>query len=398
MLLMVFYRRNLLVLSLVNFLASCSLDLVVPFLPLFVKELGVKSGVTLWAGVMLAVPMTTAIVMMPYWGKLADQYGRKLMIIRPGICLFFIYLGMSSCQTLWQLLLLRVLHGALTGFIPASLTLVATNTPTSKAVRYVAVVQSAIAFGGIVGPSVGSIMVEWVGYRDSMLVSGIMMAVAVLLVALLVEERHKVTGDTQPTSLKQDFRLAFKKPVLVMVGYSNMTYSFVMTASQPILVLYIQELIGSQANLFTGPIFSLPGLAILLTNYCWCRLGERYTFPIIILLGLGGAGIFTVLQGLIGSIWWFAAAYFLAGLFAAAVSPNTAGLVATKVEAEFHGRAFAIQQSFQNLSRFFAPLLTGCLGSFLSLQWIFIIVGLIGLTAAAAIRLQLCGCKHYEVM
>jgi DHA1 family multidrug resistance protein-like MFS transporter len=388
---MVYYRRNVLILSFTTFLAACSANQVVPFLPLFIKELGVKGGLAFWSGVILASQQIAMIVMMPLWGKLADKYGRKLMIIRAGICLALVYLGMSYCQTLWQLLLLRLLNGALAGFIPSTITLVATNTPKEQATRYVSIIQSAQAFGVIAGPSVGSILANLAGYRSSMQVSSIVVATAVLLVYLLVKEGCKVTACDQPTSLWQDLQLAFKKSMLITVLCSDMTYSFVMMASQPLLILYIQELTGTQANLFTGPIFALPGLAIVLTNYFWCRQGERRTFQRMILLGLTGAGFFTLLQGLIRNIWWFAAAYFLAGLFAAAVSPNTAGLVTTKVEADFQGRAFAIQQSARNFGNFIAPLLAGSLGSILSFQWVFIAVGLLCLIASGSIRIRMYG-------
>jgi DHA1 family multidrug resistance protein-like MFS transporter len=396
MILMVYYRRNLLVLSLTSFLAACGLNQVVPFLPLFIKELGVKSGVAFWTGVTLAAQTVAMIVMLPYWGKLADKYGRKLMIIRAGICAALIYLGMSYCWTLWQLLLLRLLNGGLTGFIPASITLIGTNTPQPEAVRSVAIVQSAVACGVIAGPALGGILANWVGYRGSMLASGIMLSVGVLLVVLLVEERQKVTDVAKSTSLWQDFRLALKKPVLVMALCSDMTYGFLAVASQPILILYIQELTGPRANLFAGPIFALPGLAIVLTNYRWCRLGERHTFLRIILLGLSGASLFIVLQGLVRNIWWFAAVYFLAGILAAAISPNTAGLIATKVEADFQGRAFSMQQSSRSLGYFFAPLLAGSLGSIFPLQGVFIVVGFLGLTAALAIQMQVRACRYSE--
>jgi DHA1 family multidrug resistance protein-like MFS transporter len=393
---MVYYRRNLLVLSLTSFISTCSLYQVVPFLPMFIKELGVTGGVTFWSGVTLSAQTIAMIVMLPYWGKLADKYGRKLMIIRAGICSILIYLGMSYCRTLWQLVLLRVLNGGLTGFVPASYTLVGTNTPQSEAARSVAIVQSVVAFGTIAGPSIGSILANWVGYRGSMLVSGFMMAVAVLLVYLLVEERQKVVENAKTNSLWQDFQLAFKKPVLITALCSDMTYGFMALASQPLLILYIQELIGPQANLFTGPIFSLPGLAIVATNYYWCRLGERYTFQRIILVGIVGAGLFTVLQGLVRNIWWFAAAYFLAGLCAAAVSPNTAGLIATRVEADFQGRAFSIQQSSRCVGFFFGPLFAGFLGSILSLQWVFVVVGLFGIVAATSILLPMHVLRYIE--
>jgi DHA1 family multidrug resistance protein-like MFS transporter len=394
---MEYYRRNLVVLSLTTFLISCCWSQVVPFLPLFIKELGVKSGLSFWAGIMMAAPTIAAIVMMPYWGKLADKCSCKLMIIRAGICISLIYLGMSYCWTLCQLLLLHLLTGVLNGFIPASTTLVVTNTPKSKATRYVAVIQSVVAFGTIIGPMIGSILTNCMGYRHAILTASIVVAVAVVLVCLLVDERQKATNNVQPTSLWQDFRLALKKPVLVTALCSDMIYGFVTMASQPILTLYIQELTGVRANLFTGPIFSLPGLAIVLSNFLWCRLGERYTFQTIILFGLIGVGIFTMLQGLVRDIWWFAVIYFLAGLCIAAVSPNTAGIVATKVDTNFQGRAFAIQLSFRNVGCFLAPLLAGSLGCILSFQWVFVVLGLFGLIAAASIRLQMRTYQHSEV-
>jgi DHA1 family multidrug resistance protein-like MFS transporter len=396
---MVYYSRNLLILSFTTFLVACCWNQVVPFLPFFIKELGVSdSSLALWSGITQAAQMIATIVMTPFWGKLADKYGRKLMIIRAGIGIVLIYLGMNYCQTLWQLLLLRVLIGALTGFIVAAITLVATNTPKTAATRYVAIIQSVVAFGTIIGPSVGGIMADWVGYRRSMLISGFVVATAVLLVYLLVDERQKVIIDAQSTSLGRDFRLALQKPVLVTMLYSNITYGFVTTASQPLLILYIQELTGARANLFAGPIFSLPGLAIVLTNYLWCRLGERWTFQRIILLGLMGAGIFNLLQGLFKNIWWFTTAYFLAGLCAASVNPNTAALIATKVETEFQGRAFALQQSARSFGSFLAPLLAGFLGNIVSFEWFFIVVGLLSLASAVAIRLQMYTCKYSETL
>jgi DHA1 family multidrug resistance protein-like MFS transporter len=386
---MVYYRRNLLVISLTSFLAACALNQVVPFLPMFIKELGVKDGIAFWSGITLSAQTLAMIVMLPYWGKLADKYGRKLMTIRAGICTVVLYFGMSYSQTIWQFLFQRLLSGLLTGYIPTLIALVGTNTPQSEAPRSVALVQSALAFGTIAGPSIGSILANWVGYRGSMVVSGIMVAVGLLLVILLVEERQKVSACSQSTSLWEDFRLALKTPVLVTTLYSDLADGFMMTAGQPILILYIQDMIGDKVNLFAGPIFSLPGIALVLTNYYWCRLGERYTFQRVILLGLTGTGLFLVLQGLVRDIWWFAIAYFLVGLCSAAVSPNTAGLIASKVETDFKGRAFALQQSFRCFGSFLAPLLAGLICSSFSLQWVFIVVGMLGLTAATSIRMQI---------
>lgn len=392
---MVYFRRNLLVLSFVSFLSNYSWFQLMPFLPLYIKEFGVTDGVPFWAGVMIAASTLGAIVMSPYWGKLADKYGSKLMVIRAKICVILILLGMSYCQNLWQLLLLWLLQGMLSGVITASITLIAKNTPKTQAPRYVAIIQSIATFAAIVGPMGGSIMINWVGYRGLIFVSSIMMIVGVIIVSLLVKERQEATIYVKSTSLWQDYHLAIKKPVLVTTLYSDMSYGFLTMAGQPLLILYIQELVGHRAIFFTGPIFSLPGIAIVLTNYWWCRLGEQYTFQRIVLIGLAGVGLFTLMQGLIRDIWWFAITYFLAGLFAAAVSPNTAGLITTQVEIDFQGRAFALQQSSRCFGYLLAPLLAGYLGAIISLQLVFIIVGLLGFASVVMIWLQMgaCYCK-----
>jgi DHA1 family multidrug resistance protein-like MFS transporter len=385
---MTYYRRNLLVLSVTTFMASAGWTLVVPFLPLFIAELGVHEHLAFWSGMVMACQTVATIVMMPFWGKIADKYGRKLMIIRAGICLALIYLGMSLCQTLWQLLLLRVLNGVLTGFIPSSLTLVATNSPQSESARNVSVLQSTVAFGTIAGPPLGSIMAEMVGYRGSMTLSAIAVGFAVMMVVWLVEEREKANPQEQ-TSLWQDFRLAFRMPALLTAMLAEMVTGLVTMSSQPILILHLQNLVGNAADAFCGPLFSLPGVAIVLTNYTWCRIGERRTFQKIILLGLTGMGVVYLAQGFVYNIWLFAGLYFLSGIFAAAVSPNTAALVATKVDPDFQGRAFAIQQSSRNFGSMVAPLLAGVIGSFFNFNWLFIIVGSIAVLSVFLIRLQM---------
>jgi DHA1 family multidrug resistance protein-like MFS transporter len=384
---MIYYKRNLLVLSVTTFLASAGWTQIMPFLPLFIKDLGVHDHLAFWSGMVMASQTIATIVMMPFWGKIADKYGRKLMIIRAGICLSLIYLGMSLCQSLWQLLVLRVLNGVLTGFVPSSMTLVATNSPQSESARNVSLLQSTVAFGTIAGPTIGSVVAGVVGYRGSMVVSFLAVGFAVSLVAWLVEERQKASPK-EKTSLWQDFRLAFHMPVLLTAMLADMVAGLVTMSSQPILILHLQNMVGKAADTFCGPIFSLPGLAVVLTNYSWCRIGEKKSFQKIVLLGLTGMGLVNLAQGFAGNVWLFAGLYFLGGVFAAAVSPNTAALVATKVDSSFQGRAFAIQQSSRNFGSLVAPLLAGVIGTYFDFHWLFIIIGSSAVIGMFLIRLQ----------
>ncbi|HEX7715267.1 MAG TPA: MFS transporter, partial [Bacillota bacterium] len=293
---MPYYRRNLIVLSITIFMAATSWNQILPFLPLFLKELGVKSGIAFWSGMLLSVQAITVAFSGPFWGKMADKYSRKLMTIRAGFCLALIYFGMSLCQSLWQLVLLRFLNGLLTGFIPGSLALIATNTPKDEAGRYLSIAQTANAIGGIAGPVVGGILAGVFGYRFSMAISGVAILIAMLLVLFLVEERYRAEI-TQKTSIWRDYQLAIQMPTLQTVILAEVAGAVMTGAVLPIIPLYLEQIAQGSVTTISGIIFSLPGIAFVLTAYAWNRRGEKTTYPGVILAGLGGACLMMLLQG-----------------------------------------------------------------------------------------------------
>ena len=154
-------------------------------------QLGVKNNLTAWSALVLGLQSIAGIVFMPFWGKLGDKYGRKTMVMRAGFCLCAIYIGMAFCSRPWHLALFRFLNGMLTGFMPGAFALIATNTPTKKAGRYVAIAQSAAAIGSIMGPITGGILSDLVGIRGAMWVSGGFVFASTVTVGLLAVNRGK---------------------------------------------------------------------------------------------------------------------------------------------------------------------------------------------------------------
>ena len=90
--LMKYFKRNLYLLTITNFLAASSWNQVVSFLPQFLKELGVHEGVQGWAGLIFPMHFVSGIIMQPVWGKISDMVGRKPMIVRAG------QIGRASCR------------------------------------------------------------------------------------------------------------------------------------------------------------------------------------------------------------------------------------------------------------------------------------------------------------
>ena len=58
--------------------------LVMPFLPLYFHQLGVDDvgQVAMWSGLSLGVTPALTALLSPLWGRLADRFGRKIMVER----------------------------------------------------------------------------------------------------------------------------------------------------------------------------------------------------------------------------------------------------------------------------------------------------------------------------
>ncbi|MEN6355536.1 MAG: MFS transporter [Armatimonadota bacterium] len=380
---MPYYRRNLYVLSITIFLAAASWNQIVPFLPLFLKQMKVGHNLLAWVGIVFAAQSIAAIIALPFWGKLGDSYGRKTMVIRAGFCLSAVYFGMSISTVPWHLALCRFLNGALTGFIPGSITLIATNTPEEYAPRSVATAQTASAAGLIIGPAIGGLLAAAVGYRGAMQISGIVDLIATLLVWRLVQEPKKPVA-LEKTSLLQDFETAFKSPVQVAILFAVFLAWVFGNAINPYLPLHLGNL--GVKEWLVGIVFSLPAVAFILVAHRWTMLGERIGFERVIIIGLVGGGIFTAMLTIMPNVWMFGLVYFMSGLWVAAVQPSTAALTCTKVDESFRGRAYGIQQSAGTLGALLAPLAAGKIGGIFGLRSIFLATGACLMIGAAVFK------------
>jgi hypothetical protein len=94
------------------------------------------------------------------------------------------------------------------------------------------------------------------------------------------------------------------------------------------------------------------------------------------------AGTAMACLALAPSIWWFGTGYFIYGLFAAALAPSAACLIATKIPEEFRGRAYGVQQSAGMLGGLIGPIAAGWVGDRFGLNYIFIFTGAVSLVGS----------------
>ena len=149
------WQRNLAVCVFGSFTTIVAMTLLLPFLPLYVEELGVRdhAAIVQCSGIAYGATFFSAALVAPLWGRLADLYGRKLMLIRAslGMAVAMSLIGMA--QDVWQLVLLRLLAGLLGGYASGSMVLVATQTPKARSGWALGTLSSGIMAGNLVGPA-----------------------------------------------------------------------------------------------------------------------------------------------------------------------------------------------------------------------------------------------------
>lgn len=192
------WRATVRILFAVHLLTAAGFSMVIPFLPLYVKQIGIDSvgNVALWSGMIFSAPAITMMLAAPLWGWLADRYGRKLMLVRSTVAGAVLLAAMGFAQSAEQLAVLRALQGTLTGYIAASNALVAATIPHRHAGASFGFLRTGTWVGTGVGPLLGGVIGEYFGYRQSFWVTSALLAGAGLLVIFYVREQNH-NSDTQ---------------------------------------------------------------------------------------------------------------------------------------------------------------------------------------------------------
>lgn len=371
------WEKNLYVAGIAQLTAIIGLSFAFPFIPFYIQELGITNigQAARWTGILASAPALTMVVFSPIWGFLADRYGRKLMVERAmfGGAIATVCMGLTT--NVYQLLALRILQGALTGTVFASVALVSTTTPREKLGFSLGLMQAAVFSGHSIGPLLGGIVADLFGYRCSFYVTGTLLSIAGLIVLFLVKEGFQPLSEEEISgSFWKDLWIFFSSRQLLAMIVVLLLVRFARRIVNPIFPLFVQFLIKGSPHIasITGVMLALTGITSALSSAIIGRVSDKTGYRNILIISTLGAGIFYLPQAFVGNIFQLLILRVALGFFLGGIIPIVNVMIGLSVSKKHRGKVYGITASITSLGRATGPIAGGIIASALSLRAIFI--------------------------
>lgn len=339
------WKTTLYIVWAVQIMSLMSFSLGIPFLPFYIQELGViePDKIKLVTGILNASPAIGMGIMAPIWGSLSDKVGKKPMLVRAVLCAAIILFGMGLVKSVNGLIVFRILQGFLTGTITAAAALIATETPNEHMSYALGFLTSSTFIGYSLGPAIGGMLAEVIGYQSSFLLGGTLMSITLIVVLLFVKESKKPKLESSNRK-----KIHIKYLVTPMIFLSLLMVFFVRlgrTLPGSYVSLYIQQMRGmiEGSAMTTGLITAGTSIVTAISALALSRLGDRHDKSKLIMIYLSGGIAMAILLLFTNTLTSFAIFYILIFLTIGGIEPLTMSYVVTLVPEDRRGTLFGLQ-------------------------------------------------------
>ncbi|TPN49573.1 MULTISPECIES: multidrug efflux MFS transporter [unclassified Mesorhizobium] len=372
------WRRNLAVCFAGSFSTLIAMTLLLPFLPLYVEQLGAQghAAIVQWSGIAYGATFFAAAMVAPLWGRLGDRYGRKVMLVRASF-------GMAICmsltgmvETVWQLVLLRLLIGFAGGYSSGSTILVAMQTPKDRSGWALGVLSAGITAGSLVGPLLGGALPPVIGIRATFLLSGGVIFLAFLATTFLIKEtpRPKPAKAVSSAKAKSGWsQIPDKRPVVAMLT-TGMLLAFATMSIEPIITVYVQQLIEDQSRvtLVAGVVMSAAALGTILSASWLGKLADRVGHWNVVVGALAVSALLLIPQAFVTDSWQLIGLRFLMGLALGGLLPCITSVIRHNVPDGVGGNVLGLAISAQYVGQVAGPLTGGFVGGHFGMPAVFL--------------------------
>ena len=385
-----YWRQNLYVCLAGSFTTIVAMTLLLPFLPLYVEQLGVTSpaAIVRWSGIAFGVTFLAASLVSPLWGRLADRYGRKLMLVRASFGMAVVMSLIGLAHNIYELVGLRLAAGLAGGYASGAIILVAMQTPKDRSAWALGTLSIGTMAGSLVGPLLGGILPGLIGLRETFFAAGAAIFLAFLATCLFVrEDRAALAAKRKAEGPRTGTWAAIpdRRPVVALLMTALMLM-FANMSIEPIITVYVQQLVDdpSRVALMSGLVMAASALASILAAPRIGRLADRIGAWHVVIGSLAACGLLLIPQAFVTDAWQLVALRFLMGLALAGLLPSVTALIRHSVPDGVTGGVLGYSQSAQYMGQIAGPLVGGFAGASFGMRSVFFATSLLMLLGAAA--------------
>jgi MFS family permease len=379
------WRRNMYVCLFGSFTNVTAMTLLLPFLPIYVEQLGVKShaAIVQWSGIAYGVSYLGAGVLAPVWGRFADLYGRKLILVRASLAMAICMSLIGLAQNIWQLVALRLLAGLLGGYASGAVVLVATQTPKERAAWALGTLSTGTMAGTLLGPLIGGVLPGLIGLRETFFFCGGAIFLAFVATCTLIQEdRSTIRGRARRVegawSVVPD-----KRPVVAMLT-TAMLLMLANMSIEPIITVYVAQLVASERVVFvSGVVMAASAVGSVLAAPPLGRLADRVGAWNVVIGSLVVCGFLLVPQAFVTNGWELIGLRFLMGMSLAGLLPSINATIRHNVPMGGAGMILGYATSAQYAGQVLGPLAGGFVGGHFGMRAVFLATTVIMFCGAA---------------
>ncbi len=354
---------------------------VVPFLPVYIRELGVKGfdDIAKFSGLVYAAPFLTAFFMQPVWGNLGDRYGRKIMTVRATGGLGIAQVLIAFSPNVYILIMLRLFQGVLSGYNSAAMTLIASNTPTEKQGAAIGYLQSSSNAGIIIGPLIGGVLASYFGIRNVFIIIGVLMFLISVMIWFFVDEEFVKANTDETHSAMENWGFVLKSKALMIPSLIILLSSLSISLIRPVFILFVEKFLSAKGDLVmaTGMLYSIMGLFSTFSAALLARKVDSESGSKILNAGLVVTGLMYIAHLLVGEVIWLVPVRMLLGFAYGIVLPAMFTNISRNTSADRKGGVLGIGTSFQTLGTILGSVLSGGMVSMMGFEIPFILVGIL---------------------
>jgi MFS transporter, DHA1 family, staphyloferrin B biosynthesis exporter len=376
----------------VQLVSMGAMEMSAPFWAQHFQQLGTLSPTELaWAsGLAYAGPMLMTMLLSPLWGKVGDRVGHKLMLVRALLALTLTQCWIAWSNDVTNILLARLVQGALAGFIATSQAYGSTLLNKEQRGRLMAHLQTATALGSVLGPMIGGYVYSGMGFNQVNWIAAVLCAISMVATLCCLPP---VSTNRKESALANIIKSSTDTALLSPIAGLLLAIILVQSAKmmpQIFFSLYVEQILDASPWL-TGLCYGATALGLCLAASYWARRFARISRQQImreieyccwicaLLLGV---------QATSDNLWVFVLSRVIWGVFLAALLPVFYTLLSQDTSSSQQGWVLGLGNSAAKAGALLGMLIGSVGLAYLPIENLFWPVSGVYMVSALVIRFQ----------